>query len=173
MRYWPLTICFLCGGTLGTGLAAAEPRSAARHEHGSTTLGIAVEGQSLVIEIDGPAANFVGFERKPATDQEKQELARVLNVLRDGAALFLTPPGAACRLQSAAVSPPGYGDDGHADLEAFWEFRCGSPAALTWIEAKVFTAFPGTEQLRTSVVTATGQKAVVLTPGTTRVLMPQ
>jgi len=153
--------------------AGAETRSAGRHEHGSTTLGIAVEGQSLVLEIDGPAANFVGFERKPANDQEKQELARVLNVLRDGAALFLMPPGAQCRLQSAAVSPPDYQEDGHADLEAFWEFRCGSPAALTWIEAKIFSAFPATERLAASVVTARGQKAVVLTPGTTRVLLPQ
>ena len=173
MRHWLMTICFLCGGALGTGLAAGETRSAGRHEHGSTALGIALEGQSLVIEIDGPAANFTGFERKPATEPEKQELARVLNVLRDGAALFLTPPGAQCRLQSAAVSPPDYGTDGHADLEAFWEFRCGSPAALTWIEAKVFAAFPGTERLATSVVTAAGQKALVLTPGTTRVLLPQ
>ena len=48
-----------------------------------------------------------------------------------------------------------------------------SPAALTWVEAKVFAAFPGTEKLATSVVTAAGQKAVVLTPGTTRVLLPQ
>lgn len=151
----------------------AETRSAGRHEHGSTTLGIAVEGQSLVIEIDGPVGNFIGFEQRPANEQQKQELARVLNVLRDGAALFLAPPGAQCRLQSAAVSPPDYGADGHADLEAFWEFRCGSPAALTWIETKIFTAFPGTERLATSVVTAAGQKAVVLTPGTTRVLLPR
>jgi hypothetical protein len=158
--------------TFSTGLAA-ETRSAGRHEHGSTALGIAVEGQSLVIEIDGPAANFVGFERKPASGQEKQELARVLNVLRDGATLFLMPAGAQCRLQSAAVSPPEYGADGHADLEAFWEFRCGSPAALTWIEARIFAAFPGTARLSTSVVTAAGQKSVVLTPGTTRVLLPQ
>jgi Protein of unknown function (DUF2796) len=173
VRYWLLTTCFLCGGTLISGVAAGDTRSAGRHEHGTATLGIAVEGQSLVIEIDGPAGNFTGFEQKPANEQQKQELARVLNVLRNGAALFLMPPDAQCRLQSAAVSPPDYGTDGHADLEAFWEFRCGSPAALTWVEATVFTAFPGTARLATSVVTAAGQKAVVLTPGTTRVLLPQ
>lgn len=169
MRYWLLAICFLGGPAMADG----GTRSAGRHEHGSTTLGIAVEGQSLVIEIDGPAGNFTGFEQRPANEAQKQELARVLNVLRNGAALFLTPPGAQCRLQSAAVSPPDYGTDGHADLEAFWEFRCGSPPALAWVEAKVFAAFPGTERLATSVVTDAGQKAVVLTPGTTRVLLPQ
>ncbi len=168
MRYCLFALCFLVG--LAT---AGETRSAGRHEHGSATLGIAVEGQSLVIELDGPAANFIGFEHKPATPEENRELARVLNVLRDGATLFLTPPDAHCGLQSTAVSPPGYGTDGHADLEGFWEFRCGSPAALRWVEARVFAAFPGTARLVTSVVTATGQKSVVLTPGTTRVLLPE
>ncbi len=137
------------------------------------TLGIAVDGQSVTLELDGPAGNFVGFEHKPASPEETAALARVLNVLRNGAALFLMPPGAQCRLQSAAISPPTYRVDGHADLEAFWEFRCVSPANLNWIEARLFTTFPGTERLATSVVTAAGQKAVVLTPGTTRVLMPR
>jgi len=168
VRYWLIILCLLCGPA-----PAAETRSAGRHQHGTTSLGIAVEGQSLVLELDGPAANFTGFERPPANDAEKQALARVLNTLRDGAALFGTPPEAACRLKSAAVSPPGYEDDGHADLEAFWEFTCGSPAALTWVEARLFKAFPGTEKLSTSVVTDKGQKAVVLTPGTTRVLLPE
>jgi hypothetical protein len=46
VRYCLIAICFLCGPVI----AAGETRSAGRHEHGSTTLGIAVEGQSLVIE---------------------------------------------------------------------------------------------------------------------------
>lgn len=163
VRYWLMAICFLCEPAV-----AASP-----HEHGSTALSITVEGQGLVVELRGPASNFTGFEQKPSTPEQTRELARVLNVLRDGAALFLTPPEAHCRLQSAAVSPPGYGADGHADLDAFWAFRCGSPAALAWIEARVFAAFPATERLGTSVVTGAGQKAVVLTPGTTRVLLPR
>ena len=104
----------------------ARPVSAGRHEHGSTTLGVAVDGQSLVIELDGPAANFLGFEHKPATRQRPGNWPGVLNVLRDGAALFADAPGAQCRLQSAAEVPPDYQTDGHADLEAFWEFRCAA-----------------------------------------------
>lgn len=168
MRCRLLAICFLCGPVLADG-APSIPR----HEHGTTALAIAVEGPSLVIEMEGPAGNFTAIETRPADDRQKQELARVLNVLRDGGALFLTPPDADCRLRSTAVSPPDYGADGHAGLDGFWEFHCGSPAALTWVEARVFAVFPRTERLATSVVTGTGQKAVVLTPGTTRVLLPQ
>ena len=171
MRYELIAACLLAGA--GVAHSAGETRQAGRHEHGTTNLGIAVEGASLTIELDGPAANFLGFEHRPTSDAEKQQLAKVLNLLRDGAALFGTPPGAACRLQSAAVSPPEYEAGGHADLEAFWEFRCGSPPALTWVEAKLFATFPGTEKLVTGIVTDRGQKAVVLTPGTTRALLPQ
>ncbi|MEO8223451.1 MAG: DUF2796 domain-containing protein [Gammaproteobacteria bacterium] len=151
----------------------APARSPGAHEHGSATLGIAVDGQSVTFELDGPASNFVGFEHRPANPEQTAALAHTLNVLRNGAALFLMPPGAQCRLQSAAVSPPAYAADGHANLEAFWEFRCGSPAALAWVEARLFTAFPATEKVATSVVTPAGEKAVVLTPGTTRVLLPR
>ena len=169
MRRPLFLICLLAGPMLFTG----EAHSAAPHEHGNTSLGVAVNGESLVLEMHGPAANFLGFERKPANPDETRELARVLNVLRDGAALFGMPPGAQCRLRSAAVSPPDYGTGEHADLEAFWEFACGSPAALMWIETSLFAAFPGTQRVATSVVTGAGQKSVVLTPGTTRVLMPR
>lgn len=165
-------VALAAGALLAAAAATAEIRQAGKHEHGTTNLGIAVEGTSLTIELDGPAANFLGFEHRPASDAEKQQLAKVLNILRDGAALFGTPPGAACRLQSSAVSPPEYGASGHADLEAFWEFRCGSPPALTWVEAKLFAAFPANLKVSTSIVTDRGQKAVVLTPGTTRALLP-
>jgi hypothetical protein len=153
--------------------APAPVRSLGTHEHGSATLGVAVDGQTVTLELDGPAGNFVGFEHRPTNPEQTAALAQALNVLRNGAALFVMPDGAQCRLLSSAVSPPDYGADGHADLEAFWEFRCGSPAALGWIEARIFTAFPATAKVATSVVTASGQKAVVLTPGTNRVLMPR
>lgn len=177
MRYWLVALCFLCG-PLAVGLAAGESRAvdgrpASPHEHGTSALGIAVAGQGLRLELSGPAGNFTRTEHPPATPEGTRELARVLDVLRDGAALFLTPPEAHCRLRSAAVSPPAYGADGHAGLAASWDFQCGSPAALTWLEARVFTAFPATERLGTRVVSGAAQKAVVLTPGTPRVLLPR
>ena len=161
MRYSLVAICLL-----------GSPVLAATHEHGLATASIALDDGHLVIELRAPAADFIGFEHRPVTLDEKRELAGVLNVLRNGEALFLMPPEAHCRMNSAAVSPPAWGADGHASLEAFWDFRCGSPAMLTWIETRTFATFPGNSRLTTSVVTGTGQKSVVLTPGTTRLLMP-
>jgi|CXWL01.1.fsa_nt_gi hypothetical protein len=155
----------------------AATRSAGKHEHGTSTLSIAVDGTNMAIDLDGPADNLMGFEHKPSTPEQTAVLAKALDVLRAGENLFLTPPGADCRMVSAAVSPPDYntdgGPDGHSDLEASWEFRCGNPAALLWVDVQLFAKFPGTQKLAAGVVTPAGQKAVVLTPGTPRVLLPR
>lgn len=151
----------------------AETRSAGKHEHGSSNLNIAVDGNDMAIDLDGPADNLIGFEHQPTTPEQTAVLAKALEILRAGDALFPTPPEANCRMVSAAVSPPEFGADGHSDLEASWEFRCGSPAALQWVDVQLLANFPGIAKLATGIVTPAGQKAVVLTPGTARVLLPR
>ncbi len=173
----------------GVQVAMQTALAAGKHEHGKANLNVAVDGDRLLIELDSPADNLVGFEFKPRTDEQKARLAAALETLRDGAALFAMSPGADCRLQSAAVSPPRYpsdhdhahghahdrtkDEDSHADLEASWAFRCSNMAALMWLETSLFTRFPGTRQLATSILAPAGQTAVVLTPGTNRALLPR
>ncbi len=151
----------------------AETRSAARHEHGTSSLAIAIDGNDMAIDLDGPAGNLLGFEHAPSSPEQNAVLAKVVSSLNAGNTLFLTPPGADCRMISSAVSPPAFGTDDHSDLEASWEFRCGNPAALQWVDVQLLVQFPGIEKLTTSIVTPAGQKAVVLTPGTPRVLLPR
>ena len=135
-----------------------------------------VDGPRMDIGLGGPVGNFTSFEQPPATPAQTAELAQALDALRAGDNLFLTPPAADCRMASAGVSPPHYTEQhntGSGYLKASWEFRCGNPAALIWVEAQVFARFPGTTQLATSARNPSGQKAVVLTPGTSRVLLPR
>ena len=152
---------------------ATEARSAGKHEHGAAALDIAIDGNDLVIDLDGPADNLIGFEHKPSTPEQTAALAAALATLRAGDVLFLTPPEAGCRMISSAASPPADDGSGHADIEASWEFKCSSPASLLWVEVQLFNKFPGTTKLTTSVVAPAGQKAVVLTRGTPRVLLPR
>ena len=169
-----IILCFsLVIATASSGRLLAETRSAGKHEHGSSSLSIAIDGDEMAIDLDGPAANLIGFEHQPSTPEQKAVLAKALDVLRVGDALFLTPAEANCRMVSAAVSPPEFGADGHSDLEASWEFRCGNPGALQWVDVQLMAKFPGIAKLATGIVTPAGQKAVVLTPGTARVLLPR
>ncbi|MEO7386543.1 MAG: DUF2796 domain-containing protein [Gammaproteobacteria bacterium] len=168
MRYWLLIACLLGSPAL----QAETLRSAVRHKHGSSDLRIAVDGADMTIDLDGPAGNILGFEHVPATPGEKSALAKALDTLRSGDNLFLTPPVAACRMVSAAVSPPVFGTGDHADLRASWSFHCGSPPSLQWVEAQLMAVFPDVVKLTTAMVSPGGQKAVVLTPGTPRALLP-
>ena len=168
MRHWLMAICLLSG--------AGDAPAMDRREPGTSILSIVVNGPRVAIDLTGPVGNFTGFGHPPLTSEETAELAHAVDALRAGNNLFLTPPEAYCQMESVAVSPPAYGDAaraGPSQLAASWQFRCGNPAALIWVDARVFASFPDTAKLATSVVTPLGQKSVVLTPGTPRVLLPR
>ena len=94
----------LAGSTLP--LHAGEPRQHGAHEHGVGKLDIAQEGSELHIELDSPAANIVGFEHAPNSEEDHETLERALARLKDGAALFALPGAAGCRLVSADAHTP-------------------------------------------------------------------
>lgn len=163
----------LASPVIAAGPDTTTHRSAQKHEHGSSMLNIAVDGKLVAIDLDGPAANVVGFEHPPANPEQTARLADVLATLRDGAVLFRMPAAAECRMVSAAVSAPSYTANKHGDLESSWEFRCSNPAALTSIEVPLMKVFTGIEKLATSVVTPAGQFQVVLTQENIRVAIPR
>lgn len=41
------------------------------HEHGAVTLGIAIDGQTIELELEGPAESFLGFEHAPVNQKDK------------------------------------------------------------------------------------------------------
>ena len=166
--------------------SSTERRQAGKHEHGTSTLDVALEGDVLAIELAGPADNFIGFEHAPHTPAQTARLADAVATLKQGPRLFVVPVGAGCQGTRAEVTPPkfpapdsskpdgddddadhGHHDEGgqHADMSASWEFRCKQPAQLKSITVTVFDAFPGTEKLLTSVIGPAGQAGLTLTKG--------
>ena len=55
-----------------SGLALAHEHSLGAHEHGSIKLGMAVEKNSVDIDLDGPTESFISFEYLPKTENEKK-----------------------------------------------------------------------------------------------------
>lgn len=45
------------------------------HVHGAIKLGMAVEGKTIDLDLDGPSESFLGFEYTPMTAKEKKKLA--------------------------------------------------------------------------------------------------
>lgn len=171
--------------TIATPFAHAEKA----HVHGVAELNVSVEGSTLRLALESPLDNLLGFERAPKGDQELNRVRRVVTQLRQADQLFVPTPGAGCKLtsvklESAVIDPvllgeapvartaakaaqrddqPGTGHE-HADLDGKFIFHCAQPAALQGLEVRLFTAFPGYQQIRAQVVTAKRQSAAKLSP---------
>jgi hypothetical protein len=173
---------------------AAERREAGRHEHGTSELRVAIDGGDVEVELEGPAANFIGFEHQPSTAAEQQALDAALATLREPGQLLGWPAAAGCQLVSADVTPPDYGeagdeghhddgdeddhgddhdadehdahagDGGHSEFAALYVYRCSSPGALDALRVLVLERFPGTSRLNASVAGPGGQAGATLTP---------
>lgn len=87
----------LCLGGIGTASAeSGHHRHVDAHEHGSSELNIAIEGETLSLEYMAPAYDIIGFEYTPESSQEKATLDEAREKLRDGIALFGIPKAAEC-----------------------------------------------------------------------------
>lgn len=77
------------------------------HEHGVATLNIAASGDEVLVELDSPADNIVGFEHQPHTDKQKFAVKNALAKLNKPTEHMLSFSSAAgCTLHEADVDSP-------------------------------------------------------------------
>lgn len=142
------------------------------HVHGVAALNVAVDADTLLVELDTPAANIVGFEHPPRDEAERAAIAEARATMADGAALFMPNSSAECVQMSHKVSldlgsPEDHAHtDGeiHADAHGEWAFTCAKPASLNQLDVQLFEIFPGKEKLRVQLITPSGQRGAELTP---------
>jgi len=85
---------------------AEEFEQHAAHEHGNVTINVALEEKQLVIELDSPAVNVIGFEHEPRTDDERAAVHTASDVLKSGKGLFGLPKDALCLFEGAEIKAP-------------------------------------------------------------------
>lgn len=154
--------------------AAAEKHGHDAHVHGAGKLNVAIEGDTVSIELSAPADDIVGFEHPATTPEDKAAVAKAAAALKDGAGLFVFPAAAGCRLEEAKVesglladAKPAAGDN-HADFDADYRFHCANPAMIDGIDVKFFARFPKAGELAVQSVTPKGQIKRALTPKAAR-----
>jgi hypothetical protein len=152
-----------------TALLAAAPlaHAAPGHVHGEGRLDVAIDRDTVTLNLELPLDAAVGFERAPKNDKEKAALAAVQQAL--DAVPFVPSAAARCALQTKEVAvpflagqPPAAGE--HADIDARYVFRCAAPAALKDIETSIFKSFKRLYRLETQRAGPGGQGAMRLTP---------
>jgi len=145
-------------------LVSAPALAQHKHVHGEGTLDVAIDKDTITLDLKLPLDAVTGFERAPRNDKEKAALASAEKLFNDAAALWQPTPAAACDVQGAEVGMPKFGNGKHADVEARYVFRCANPAALKGIETTLFKHFKRLYRLETQRIGPTGQGAQRLTP---------
>ncbi len=150
-------------------LALSLPVQAGKgHVHGEGSLEVVIDKGVLSLSLELPLDVAVGFERAPRNDKEKAALTAAQQALADPA-LFAPTPAAGCKAEPARIEMPKF--DGnkpveHADIDATYEFRCTTPAALKSIETTIFKSFKRLYRLEARRAGPVGQGAGRLTPKT-------
>jgi len=167
------------------GASEGERRELGAHEHGHGLLSVAVDGNDLVIELEIPAMNVVGFEHAPETGEQRHAVEEAVDTFRRGNTLFVPSEGAACSIENIDVALAGmshdehegqgeghdHGEknehehDGHSELHGEYHFRCAEPGALHSLEVRLFEHLKGMEELEVQIVTPTQQFATELARG--------
>lgn len=160
--------------------AHEEHGSLGAHEHGVASLNVALDGQTLEIQLESPAMNLVGFEHEAKNDADRAKVAAARQHLEQPQALFALPIEAKCALQDSELDSPLFAGDeheehehgdkhGHSDIDASYRFACANAEALKTLElGSFFGTFPGTEKLEVQLIGPSGQQGAELTPSNSR-----
>ena len=147
-------------------LAAAQAHAA--HEHGKVAVDIAIERDQLVLQIDTPLDNLLGFERAPRSATEKQAADAAVARLRAPDGWLRIDPQADCKLadvalESAALGLGGAAAEGeHAELEGTLTYRCTDATRAAWIDLTLADTFTRVRSLQVQVAGPQGQSRQTL-----------
>lgn len=141
-----------------------ETRSAGAHVHGLAGLQMVITADGLSADLSGAAWNFLGFERAPETDAERQAVADARAALEDPVALLGPRKGAQCEAGDVAVDL-GAAEGGHKDVTASYTLTCARADRLTKFEPALFSTFDRLETLEVEVISDSGAVVLSLTAG--------
>jgi hypothetical protein len=110
--------------------------------HGAPEMDVVVEGKKLLITLESPADNLLGFEHKPKNDTEKAKLKAVSEQLQNASNLFTIDASAQCKAAAPSVKMPDFAKGGHSDIDAEYHFECAAiPANISLPLWKNFAGF--------------------------------
>ena len=98
-------------------LASTSIASAAGpHEHGVGNMNVVLDGKALLIELEIPGADVVGFEHKPKTEEQQRAVDMGFVSFKEPDQLFAMTEAAACVFKGVQVeSDLSSGDDEDGD----------------------------------------------------------
>ena len=140
----------------------ADTRQLESHEHGVSTLKIAIEGQNVQIELESPANDIVGFEHAPENNKQKADIENALSLLQKATGVFIPSSEAKCitNENSAEFEIEEGHSETHSGFHVIWKLTCSNPKQLKNLETTFFELFPKAHEIEVEIISASGQKAI-------------
>ncbi len=126
---------------MGAGLGA--------HVHGHGLLTLVLEGNEMQLAFQAAAYSVVGFEHKPSTAEQQQEIDAAIAIFNQGE-WFSVNADANCELAMAEASTDltqANSSGGHGDFYANYQLLCQRPARLSQLQLSIFNLLPALEQV--------------------------
>lgn len=175
---------------LATSTLAQEVRQLDAHEHGVGELNIAIEDNTIAMELRAPGADIVGFEYAAVSAEDLSEIETAVATLSRPLELFVLPLSAECAVLEAkagleADAEHDHGEEhaaadhnhdhdhdhaeekhaeheGHTEFHAEYLLTCNNPAAISGIDFAYFETFENALKLDIQIVSASGSRAFVV-----------
>ena len=157
-------------------MSAEEHRELGPHEHGHGTLNIAVEGNTIKMELEVPGDDIVGFEHDPVSTEEKAAFEKAKTTLAAPLALFKIPETSKCSVTGAKVTiqeehqeheeeaktktdgnEPKEVKAHHNEFHVEYALDCKAISDVTTMDFEYFKLFSNAQELDVNVVTPKGQ----------------
>lgn len=154
-------------------MAHEHIRQHAAHEHGLAQLNIVLAELHLVLELDSPAYNLLGFEHQPKTTEQEQLVTTTLAKLQQNIDLLQIDAEANCILQYVQTDNP-FDDHGHdkhdthTDIKLEYHYDCDINPQFVQT-AQLFAQFPNFQRLNVQLINDKQQSAKILTADDTLV----
>lgn len=181
---------------LATSTLAQEVRQLDAHEHGVGELNIAIEDNTIAMELRAPGADIVGFEYAAVSAEDLSEIETAVATLSRPLELFVLPLSAECAVleakagleadaehdhgkeHAAADHAHAHAEEKHTEHEGHTEFHaeylltCNNPAAISGIDFAYFETFENALKLDIQIVSASGSRAFVVERDSPKLELP-
>ena len=162
------------------------------HEHGSATLDIAIDTNTIEMKFESPAVNIVGFEYATEDQQQLLLIKQAKKNLSDFDTIFQLVGDVSCQTVESSANwvteheedheegheedhEEGHDDHGevakaeHAEFIAEYRLECDQLNNLAAIDVNMFKFFPGIADLDVQVIYSEGQIKQELDVNNTRI----
>ena len=141
------------------------------HVHGLSYLKIALENQTLLVEINSPLMDIVGFEGEPRTKVQKDSIQRAKAKLTKIGNILIFK-GGSCEEEEIDVhlghdhgtehSNSEHDHDTHSEISAVYKFECLEPDELQVITVLLPNKFSRMEKIKAQWTTPGSQGQITL-----------